>query len=269
MGNSTNDKNWAANERLRFIEQCAWWRGSINRRDLVLVFDVSLAQASSDIQRYADMNPTALIYDLRKKRYFGSPTMKCMLGDPNIHVAARTWLGENSPAKAVEHADIAHVMDILPERKVTDRLQRRVFMALVAGQCLKIKYESMSDNGSRWRVIHPRKLVNSGHRMHVRAWCEEREAWLDFNISRIREADWPTNSTTVLPEDTEWDEFVTIKVQAKGNLTSEQKAVVESDFGMKDGRLNIKVRKALEIYVRNHLGLPTKSEEVFPVLEEI
>jgi len=51
MGNKTNDQNWAATERLRFIEACAWWKGIVQRQDLVGLFGISMAQASSDLQR--------------------------------------------------------------------------------------------------------------------------------------------------------------------------------------------------------------------------
>ena len=40
MGNKTNDRNWAAMERLRFIETCAWWKGLVNRQDLAGLFGV-------------------------------------------------------------------------------------------------------------------------------------------------------------------------------------------------------------------------------------
>ncbi len=52
FGNKTNDQNWAATERLRFIETCAWWKGIVQRQDLVGLFGISMAQASSDLQRY-------------------------------------------------------------------------------------------------------------------------------------------------------------------------------------------------------------------------
>jgi len=69
MGNKTNDQNWAATERLRFIEVCAWWKGIVNRNDLVGLFGISMAQASLDLHRYLEMNPDAFVYNLRQKRY--------------------------------------------------------------------------------------------------------------------------------------------------------------------------------------------------------
>jgi hypothetical protein len=76
MGNKTNDQNWAATERLRFIEACAWWKGIVQRQDLVGLFGISMAQASSDLQRYLEMNPSAFVYNLRQKRYEATAEMK-------------------------------------------------------------------------------------------------------------------------------------------------------------------------------------------------
>jgi hypothetical protein len=57
MENKTKERNWAATERLRFIESCAWWKGVVQRQDLAGLFGISMAQASSDLQRYLSKSP--------------------------------------------------------------------------------------------------------------------------------------------------------------------------------------------------------------------
>ena len=57
MGNETSVENWAARERLLLVERAAWWRGWIGRGDLVAMFGISPAQASSDLQKYQELNP--------------------------------------------------------------------------------------------------------------------------------------------------------------------------------------------------------------------
>ena len=93
MGNKTNDRNWAAMERLRFIETCAWWKGVVQRQDLAGLFGVSMAQASSDLQRYLELNPGAFVYNLRQKRYEATPEMKCVLTSPRLDEAVTRFLG--------------------------------------------------------------------------------------------------------------------------------------------------------------------------------
>ncbi len=93
MGNKTNDQNWAATERLRFIEVCAWWKGIVNRHDLVSLFGISMVQASSDLQRYLEMNPGAFVYNLRQKRYEPVAEMKCLMTRPRLDEAVARFLG--------------------------------------------------------------------------------------------------------------------------------------------------------------------------------
>jgi len=87
MGNKTKDQNWAATERLRFIEVCAWWKGIVNRNDLVGLFGISMAQASLDLQRYLEMNPDAFVYNLRQKRHEPVAEMKCLMTKPRMDEA--------------------------------------------------------------------------------------------------------------------------------------------------------------------------------------
>lgn len=50
-----------------------------DRRDLVAAFGVSLAQASSDLQKYQELNPGALQYHMNRKRYEGAREMRWVL----------------------------------------------------------------------------------------------------------------------------------------------------------------------------------------------
>ena len=93
MGNITNDNNWAAQKRLRWIEFLLWWRGWIGRNDLLETFGISAAQASSDLQRYAELNPTAMIYQTSRKRYESVEKMKCHWLRPDFEEAIKVFFG--------------------------------------------------------------------------------------------------------------------------------------------------------------------------------
>ena len=49
---------------------------------------------------------------------------------------------------------------------------------------------------------------------------------------------------------------VTLKIRPHRSLEAVQKLAVEMDYGMTAGSLKIKVRKAMEGYLRDRLGLP-------------
>ena len=52
-----------------------------------------MAQASSDLQRYLEMNPGALVYNLRQKRYEPVAEMKCVMIKSRLNEAVTRFLG--------------------------------------------------------------------------------------------------------------------------------------------------------------------------------
>jgi len=60
---------WAADQRQLFIRERLNERGYINRKDIITQFDLSVEQASLDLQRFVDENPKAITYDKTEKRY--------------------------------------------------------------------------------------------------------------------------------------------------------------------------------------------------------
>lgn len=258
MGNSTNDRNWAAMERLRFIESCAWWKGIIQRQDLVEVFGVSMAQASSDLQRYLELNPAAFVYNLRKKRYEAMPEMKCLLSVPNLDEAVSRFLGGDARAGwSMANDGGSHQVAVLamPVRKASQEVERRIFLAVWHGFRVHLRYASVHSGKEEWRWLRPHAFGHNGARWHVRAWCEQHEDFRDFTLSRIAEVAWSRESADLPAADKDWDTFVTLKVVPHAKLSEAQRKAVERDFAMTSGVLKIKLRKAMEGYLRDRLGI--------------
>ena len=59
---------WEAERRLDFIEDMLVENGRVNRLDLMVKFGVSSPQASIDLSRYAEANPS-VVYDRTLKTY--------------------------------------------------------------------------------------------------------------------------------------------------------------------------------------------------------
>ncbi len=258
MGNSTNDRNWAAMERLRFIESCAWWKGIVQRQDLVGVFGVSMAQASSDLQRYLEMNPAAFVYNLRKKRYEAMPEMKCVLTVPNLDEAVTRFLdGDVRGAWCAASATGDGRVEMLqmPLRKAAVEVERRILLAILNGFRIKVRYASVNSGKEEWRWFLPHALGHNGARWHVRAWCEKNADFRDFTLSRIAEVEWSRESSPLPSKDKDWETIITLKVTANPKLSAEQCKAVERDYAMTAGVLKIKVRKAMEGYLRDRLGI--------------
>ncbi len=274
MGNQTNEKQWAAAERLRYIERCAFWRGTINRADLQRLYGLSSAQASSDLQRYAELNPGALVYNLQRKRYEGAPAMRPRLHEPRLEEAIALFLDTGvlpatptgvGPATAAS-AQVATA--VIPERSASRAAQRAIFQSVLLSRRVRIQYASFSPRGESWREIAPRALAHDGYRWHARAWCFENRDFRNFVLGRILKADWPKPLAEPLSEDRAWLEWITLKLRPRHGLSASQARTVRLEYGMKGGTLTLRVRRAMLDATLMHLRLPPlDGREILPMLE--
>lgn len=256
MGNLTNRDQWAAQERLRFIERQAWWRGAVNRRDLQELFGISPAQASADLQAYLQLNPEALAYNLSAKRYEARAEMVCRLQQPDFDEAVVTILGGQhgmvrgpaAPGEAVDRV-------LLPLRTASDRVARHLFLAIVAGRRLGARYWSVKREKASQRHLRPHAFGHDGYRWHVRAWCEEREDFRDFVMSRFERVDWPGEQVELPRRDVDWETLDEVVVRANRELAPSQRKAIERDYGMQKGKLRMVVRRAMKSYLLAHLRL--------------
>lgn len=276
MSNTTNPETWAAQERLRSIERSLWWRGQVKRRDMREAFGISLAQVSSDVQRYLELNPMAARYDLKAKTYWGEPHMECKLHLPRLEEALAMYLGGSGGLAAstmsfsspsVPPSMSARVAFVaLPAREAGLGVQRASFFAVYQELRLRIDYASLSGRReSGWRWIVPRAFGHNGYRWHLRAWCEENEDYRDFVLSRIRQTEWPKAAAGVeLPKDEEWDTWEELTLVANPSLPEDQRNSIAADFGMLSGKLRLPVRRAMLDYTLDHLRLRSRGGKQLP-----
>jgi hypothetical protein len=287
MSNTTNPEAWAAQERLRFVERSLWWRGQVKRKDLRELFGISLAQASSDLQRYLEINPMAARYDLKGKTYRGEPGMTCVYHTPQMEDALSLLLPESGDGLAgrpvmtnpAGHDPSARVTSVsLPVRRATPPVERAAFYAVWAKLRLRIDYASLSGRREAEaevvgsikpgpRHIVPHAFAHNGYRWHVRAWCEENRDYRDFVLSRIRKAEWPAEKAPEdLPPDVEWETIDELVLTPNPELATNLQESVAWDLGITDGLLRIKVRRAMRKYTLMHLNLPTEGMNGLPPL---
>ena len=268
MSNETNEHNWAARERLRRVELLLWWRGWVGRADLTKGFGISSAQASGDIQRYVDMNPGALVYQTRRKRYEGTEGMRCVVHEPRLEEAVWLFYGEQVPggwmlgsAGGVEEA--RRRVDVFRPlvRRATGEVERRVFLAMEQGRKLRVRYISLNSSRAEEREMAPHAMGHDGYRWHVRAWCFRHEEYRDFALSRIERAEWPGEGFEPPRQDEAWEQMETLVLVPHAGLDAEQRRSIELDYGMKDGRLVVEVRTAMREYFLAHCRIPPEGED--------
>ena len=237
--------------RLRAIELIAFWEGRLITTQLVEWFGITRQQASSDINRYnTEFNEGALVHNPAVKGYVPAAGFQPVLtaGHVNEYLEMLVSQGGQPMAQVLEsHPGVATVQ--LPDRAIRPEVVREVVRACRAGTSLRVLYASMSNPAPHERVISPHTLVYTGFRWHVRAWCHKREDFRDFLLSRIDRTPKPCDEEAPEAEsDCLWQEKISLTLIPNLLLSDSQKALVERDFAMPEGRLQLTVRKALAHY---------------------
>lgn len=253
---------WSVERRLELIEFRLHWEGRLNRRDLMEAFGVSAQQASADIARYEDVAPGNMEYDRSTKTYVRTVGFKPRLIDPSASdylnemrlvaegLRQTAWIGEAPP------------VGILPvhARSIGASQLRSVLSAIRDGEAIEILYQSFSKPDPEWRWIAPHALGFDGVRWHARAWCLRSKMFKDFSLARIQRSRLGKPFAMDPEQDRDWLESIDITVVPDPTLSPAQRRAIELEYGMKDGKLKIPVRRAFLTYALRRLGLDVPEE---------
>ena len=259
MDDGASELSWGVERRLEFIEFRLFWEGGINRSDIMEQFGISVPQASKDLSRYQELAPGNMEYDKSGKRYFATAGFlpQFLSPDPDqflsqLHVVAAhsmppkdTWLSEMPQ------------LDSLPvlHRRVDATFLRALLDAVRNEQAMEIRYQSMSRNRPDpvWRGISPHAFGYDGFRWHVRAFCHIDSRFKDFLLSRCLDFRPAGEAWRKSPDDKEWTELVDLELIPNRMLSKSQQLVISHDYGMKDGKLIVSIRKSLLFYFEKQL----------------
>lgn len=256
--------------RLRAIELLAYWEGRLVTNRLIAWFGISRQQASSDIKRYnVQCNPNSLIHDPSVKGYVPVSGFQPILTTGHVNEYLDMLSGMVSESHALIAIPEKHILAVqLPDRSVRPEVLREVLKACRNGTSLKIIYASMNNPVWHERVISPHTLVYTGFRWHVRAYCHKSQAFKDFLLSRIDRTPQVVEQKSVdVSQDYLWNEEVVLTLVPNPKLTQNQKMLIEKDFGMPDGRLQIAVKKALAHYSLQRYQVTINAQEASDALK--
>lgn len=248
---------WGQERRLEFIEFRLLWDGKINRGELVDFFGISIQQASLDLARYIELAPGNLDYDRSSKVYRASPSIRVVFTQPD----AQTFLNQlSSPAvgpSALSFIGWRPPFDIVryPTRSIRPDTLMQVIWAIRDRQDVEVSYQSMRRPDMTRRWISPHAIAFDGVRWHTRAWCHENQYFKDFVLARIQEIHRVRPSRIDATQDARWHSFVTIVLRANRALTRGQRIAVETEFGMSEGELRVRIRESLVHYFIRQLSL--------------
>jgi hypothetical protein len=263
---------WGQERRLEFIDWRLQWDGRINRADLTAFFGISVPQASLDIAKYLEMAPSNAVYDRSAKVYLAAP-------DFQPHFASNTpqrYLNElHARAAAVLQPELsfmgwAPTCDLAPSpgRAVPDSILLPLLRAIRERLQVDIEYQSMSSALPTHRAISPHAMAFDGFRWHVRAYCHLREQFRDFVVARMTKATATERAALPSDRDESWSRKVKLALGPNPSLPPAAQRVIELDYGMDGGRVELECRQALLFYTLKRLGL-LKNDEVAPNSQQI
>jgi predicted DNA-binding transcriptional regulator YafY len=265
---------WDLLLRYRFIETLALWEGRLTTRHLCDTFGIGRQQASKDINNYIrEVGPGNLEYDKFLKGYKPTPAFEPRvtqgLADEYLHLMARN----NELMNVFESLslNVANVEVLtLPVRDVKPEVLRPIMQAARQQRRLDVDYVSLNHPDREGRIIVPHTLVYSGLRWHVRAWCEKNGEYRDFVLSRFRDIPEIMDESEHGSEgDTEWHTQVVVRIVPDPRLQPAQREVIEVDYGMENGALEIATRARLATYVLQLLHIEPNELTDDPTAQQI
>lgn len=265
---------WDLLLRYRLIEVVALWEGRLTTNHLIKGFGIGRQQASKDINSYlADIAPGNLIYDKQLKGYKPSDTFDPKLTrghvDEYLHILARS----EDITFTFENLDMGfeNTLMVQPKtRSISPQVLRPLVQAIRENKRVDICYIPLKDGVAVERVISPHTLVCTSLRWHIRAYCEYSGGYRDFVLSRIHgEPDINDKIVMGKSQDDLWNTNLTLKLTPDTRLSEAQANVIENDFGMIEGSLNIPTNAALIRYVLDAYNIDIKTISPTPEEQQI
>ncbi|MEH6834327.1 WYL domain-containing protein [Falsihalocynthiibacter arcticus] len=256
----TNLNKWQLDRR-EFIEHRIFWHGRVGLSDLTQVMGLSRAQASKDLNGYIKDHPDHLFYDKSARTYVLGPAFdaKYLKIDAGEYLSELLAVSRGIPVPKSEW--IGDLPDIiaptLPACGLDPFVIRRVLLACAQRRKLTITYQSMSLPDPMDRMIAPHAVAFDGFRWHTRAFCFNNLTFKDFVLSRVSDCRLEEIADVDPTEDADWVECITLRIAPHPGLSANQRHIIELDYGMTDGCVEMEVRKSLLFYNLKRLGLDT------------
>ena len=262
-----NDIKFATRQRLQFIEVMAYYTGMISRSMLAKAYGISDPAATKDIKLYNDLAPDNLEYNPSLFSFVPTSSFDEVFADLSpqsvLPMFAQNLLTIDNPSgdEPIYGISVEHLP--LPSRLPDKSVLAEIIRAMKSGTQLDVTYHSLSQrhDSNNNRIIEPHALINTGLRWHVRAYNHDTYDFRDFVLSRFTSAQQlvePAESNQNY--DDGWTESVTIKLEAHPGLDEKQRASLNYDYKMHDGKIEIEVRGALVGYVLQQLKVDTTAD---------
>lgn len=245
-----------------FIRSRLYWFGRIGRMDIVRAFGVGTAYASRLVSRMHDELGTVRagkgeVYPASKSEIPEGVSSQRFLSD--LYNAA---VSASDPTPLCGGEVAFSVIDAF-RYNVPESILRPIIMALDSRGVLDIEYLGMNiGDVPKRRLIEPIRLVHVQGRWHINAYCHEAGGPRDFVLARILSV---KISTRKKPADPMLDFSINAPVAhiyvPHPTLSAEQRAVVEREFGMQNGALEVHLSDGERFYFEQQFVATNEAEK--------
>jgi hypothetical protein len=233
-------------QRLKWLDDRLRWAGTFRRSDYSAKHSISDAQASADIAIYVGNSSTAPLLDRRLGKYVAPAEFQPLFNSNDTRLTS--WLSDHQ----ISFEDVSAVPEAAPDPLV----MRSILSGVETNTPVQIIYQSMTSDNSSERTICPHAFVRASRRLYVRAWDDKRRRFADFVVLRIMASALIEGAPWIPAElDDEWNRMAEIVLVPNPALSPPQATTVAAEYKMENGRLVIRTRAALVIYLVVELGL--------------
>ena len=244
----------AQRERLTYLEFRLYFMGEIGRPDLSARFGVAPAGATRDIAMYRELAPKNIDFDNSSKTYRISSEFAPIFEHPPQRVLSALSLGFGDGVDGEPRSLLPCEFPVKLSCPRMDVLAP-ICRAIYAKRPVAIRYQSMT-SGESERVIVPFALVDTGLRWHVRAFDRKSGEFRDFVITRIQNPvslNEESFAHEQMDADIQWTRIVELDLVPHPRLRRPE--IIQTDYGMKDGAIRMRVRAAVAGYMLLRWGV--------------
>jgi len=258
--NELKSITWAKIQRYRLIEWLLLWERKLNISTLMEVFSVSRVSASKDLNSYIKLHPEN-VSDYQNREKYYKPTSKFKpyytSEDPDEYYFTSKHILQID--KDINNTTLSQVPII--KRHILPGVVSAILHAIQENNAIEIKYCSASFPDGLTRVVHPHRIISASGRYHVRAYCEERKNYRDFNLSRILEnIRYVKNSIRNESDDNQWNKTISLILGINARLSAEASKLIAKEFKIKN-ELKIETNAALINYLLIDNNVPSNEAE--------
>ncbi|WP_235282233.1 WYL domain-containing protein [Thalassotalea sp. ND16A] len=240
--------------RFAFIDNVVSWEGQINTSHIAKKFNLSRQSASHILKQYREQFPQLLRYDLSSKAFVATTEFDQKINGHHFSNYLEAISSNNN--SFIEGVDVWALEVEAPLRNINPIQVRPILRAIREKLAIDIGYISLSNPDYLDRIIQPHTLIFDGLRWHVRAYCNKKQAYRDFTLSRFNgHAVFEGKAKNTVNEDEKWNIFVDVVIEADPRLNPQQKRVIEQDFQMTDGQKIMSIRAAFVNYLLRRLHI--------------